>query len=280
MKEIGFARPVPRVLKTVENNKDYFATQELVVNYLIDQNMSILDCYLRRIKKFNFVFTFNKERLKNSYKVLKFSDLRASMLRLKEARDQSGRVFFKDKTQVGMFLIDCESFKSILDSQIHDVISGIIDILIDKIAKENQKLSKEVDSIHEELGKSVSTLQELEALRNYAKGIEQVLAEVMNKITDIMNKLDLVEEMQHRISYEQFSESWSALGLPDKVRERARRTLIALEKREKDLAIQLRDQQHELDYEIAKVYTSFDQLSKVNSLDETDYASREFTTLG
>lgn len=117
------------------------------------------------------------------------------MLRLKEARDQRGKVFFKDKTHVGMFIIDCESFKGILDTQIHDVISGIIDILIDKIAKENQKLSNEVDSIHEELGKSVSTLQELETLRNYAKGIEQVLADVMNKITDIMNKLDLVEEM-------------------------------------------------------------------------------------
>ena len=115
VKEIGPARKDTQVLKTVENNSEYLQKQELVINHLIDQNISILDCYINRIKKFNFVFTFNKEKLSQRYKNIKFADLRANMLKLKEAREFSGKVFFKKQLQAGMFLIDCEDFKKLLD---------------------------------------------------------------------------------------------------------------------------------------------------------------------
>ena len=100
------------------------------------------------------------------------------------------------------------------------------------------------------------------------------------KITEIMDKLNLVEEMRYKISYDQFQNSWKALEFPNTIREKANRTLLELDKKEKVLAVGLREFQAELDHDISVVNGEFDRFKSNSNLQNVDDINGKFQELG
>ena len=57
---------------------------------------------------------------------------------------------------------------------------------------------------------------------------------IRQNITDIMANMTLLEEMQHKISYEEFEKSWKCFGLPAKIhkrREKCTKELVNVEQK-------------------------------------------------
>jgi hypothetical protein len=115
---------------------------------LIDACFSIVEVFLKRAKEFEFVF-------EDKVTKLSFSQLKKAIQNIKMAREQKEVVFFKDKIQTGMFLIDCSDVRVKLHDQINQVITTLVYSLINKIANENGKLAKDVDEIENNLGRDV-----------------------------------------------------------------------------------------------------------------------------
>lgn len=275
--EIGPARH-EKLVKVLIDEQENTSSKSKMAEELLDQVLAMFEVFHNRVKEFDYVFGYSLEKVGS--KLMKFSQLKKTLLKLKKIRNDSKQVFFKDRLNVGLFTVDCTDFRVKLEKQIARLISFIINMLIETISKENEKLAEEVNSIRNKLSEGVNTLQELEILRDYATHIEKVLDEIMTKIREIMDKLNLVEEMQHRISYEQFARSWSALALPNEIREKAKRTLIELDKKEKYLAEELREFQGELERSISQIGGEFDRLNKSDSLEDTDRTSQKFLELG
>jgi len=60
--------------------------------------------------------------------------------------------------------------------------------------------------------------------------------QVYVKIEAIIERLDLLEEMQYKVSFEQFASSWSSFGFPLELRHTAAETTLYLETKEKFFA--------------------------------------------
>jgi dynein heavy chain len=195
------------------------------------------------------------------------------------AREQKEVVFFKDKIQTGMFLIDCSDVRVKLHDQINQVITTLVYSLINKIANENGKLAKDVDEIENNLGRDVDNVDELEQARNYATNIDEVLGPMMKTIREIIGKMDLVEDLQYKVPEGDFRTAWKSFEFPARVKTRAKRALMRLERREKELVVQLKKQTERLDRDIAQMNYEFDQLSQFSDLDQSEIASKQYIEL-
>lgn len=243
---------------------------------LIKKVFMVFECFMERVKGFDFVFKYKIDKLKQQLKGISFDEIRRQMIGLKTARESMHEIFFQDKLQTGIFIIDCKAIKEQLAEQIEKVIAGIIELLLIKIGKENSKLSDEINEVRQKMKNIPENLEELDELRAYCKDIDTTLEEINMKIKAIMNKQDLLEEMQYKISFEQFASSWSSFGFPLKVRKGAIKTLSSIENLEKTMAERLIGQQNDLDSDIIDINKIFDSLSKVDTLDNTDQVSVEF----
>lgn len=91
-------------------------------------------------------------------------------------------------------------------------------MLIKKIAKENAKLEDEIKDIINKLVEDPKDIERLHALRTYANDeLGNDLATINAKINKVMEKMTLMEKMHYKISYENFSKSWSIYGMPLKL---------------------------------------------------------------
>ena len=208
-------------------NIDEFVELALVKNkQLVDGVFEMVNCFMERVKEFDFVFhkRYQEDKLKQTFKGISFDEIRRQMLQLKNAKNDSQKILFKDELKCGMFLINCKNIRVKLSEQIEQVIKSIIDLLLIKVGKENKKLGDEIKEIKNKLKAEPQNLEELDDLRTFAKDINVTLDEINKKIMAIMNKVELVEEMQHKITYEEFASSWSSFGFPLKVRKRAQNT--------------------------------------------------------
>jgi dynein heavy chain len=239
---------------------------------LVDHCFAIVEVFLRRAKEFEFVF-------EDKVTKLSFTQLKKAIQNIKTARDQKEVVFFKDKLQTGVFLIDCSDVRVKLHDQINQVITTLVSNLISKISNENEKLAKDVEEIESNLARDVETVEELEQARNYATNIDEVLGPMMKTIREIISKMDLVEDLQYKVPESDFRTAWKSFEFPARVKTRAKRALMRLERREKELVVQLKKQTERLDRDIAQMNYEFDQLSQFSELDQSEVAAKSFIEL-
>jgi dynein heavy chain len=270
-REIGFSRN-SKFFEILESESSFLAEQSERNERLIDNCFAIFDVFMKRVKEFEFVF-------EDKFHKLSFAQLKKAIQNIKFARDQKELVFFKDKLQTGMFLVDCSEVRVKLDEQIHHVITNLVSSLISKISLENEKLARDVEEIENELSGEVETVDELEKSRNYAQNIEDVLAPMMKNIREIIGKMDLVEDLQYRVPEDDFRTAWKSFEFPARVKNRSKRALMRLDRREKELVILLKKQQEKLDHSIATMSVEFDTLTQFSDLDQSELASKHFIEL-
>jgi hypothetical protein len=126
---------------------------------------------------------------------------------------------------------------------------------------------------------TLTTVDELEQARNYATNIDEVLGPMMKTIREIIGKMDLVEDLQYKVPEGDFRTAWKSFEFPARVKTRAKRALMRLERREKELVVQLKKQTERLDRDIAQMNYEFDQLSQFSDLDQSEIASKQYIEL-
>merc|ERR1712008_67227 len=103
-------------------DEDEFIENESTKNQkLIDDIFNIVNCFMNRIKDFDFVFKYKVDKLKEQLKKISFDEIRKQMLNLKTARIDSRVIFFKEELKTGLFTINVKKIRDLLKSQIEDV---------------------------------------------------------------------------------------------------------------------------------------------------------------
>ena len=103
------------------------------------------------------------------------------------------------------------------------------------------------------------------------------MGEIQKRISDIMSKLDLLEEMNYKISKEDFEKSWSSFGLPQKVYLKKEKCLKNLGGLERKFAEDLMKQQTDLAYEVEMIKKDVEKLMKLGDLENYMQISKEFS---
>jgi dynein heavy chain len=120
-------------------------------------------------------------------------------------------------------------------TKIKEATNNLYEMLIKKIAKENAKLEDEINVIIEKLVEDPKDIERLHALRTYATDeLNNDLGTINAKINKVMEKMTLMEKMHYKISYENFSKSWSIYGMPLKLlrkKEKCIKRLQGLERK-------------------------------------------------
>jgi dynein heavy chain len=145
------------------------------------------------------------------------------------------KYLFRKQLRVGVFLVDVEQYASKCQAKIKEATSSLYDMLIKKIAKENAKLEDEIKEIMGKLVEDPKDIERLHALRTYANDeLGTDLGMINGKINKVMEKMTLMEKLHYKISYENFSKSWSIYGMPLKLlrkKEKCIKRLQGLERR-------------------------------------------------
>jgi dynein heavy chain len=277
-RDVGFVRAT-KCLRILETEREFIAARRAENTRIIDSVFAIFNCFFAKVKEFEFIFDFKSEKVSQMMSKMNFDKLKRQILKIKKARDEKETVFFKDRLQTGLFVVDCSDLKRKLDLQIATVIETLINQLKEMISADNDKLAQEIDDIGASLSRQVNNLDELEVLRTEAQQIELVLENIRKKIDVIMKKMEMADELYYQMPYEDFKTSWKSMEFPNKIRERAQRTLMRLDKREKELGDLLKADQLDLDLDMGKIALEFDRLNKIDDLEKTDYASKEFVEL-
>lgn len=92
-------------------------------------------------------------------------------------------------------------------------------MLISKIAKENEKLEKEFLELGKKLEVDPQNIEELDEQRIFCQTTLDVeLSNLKLKIDEVMKKMDLLEVMYYKISYDEFAKAWNIYGMPLEIR--------------------------------------------------------------
>lgn len=157
----------------------------------------------------------------------------------------------------------------------------VIDTLLLKVNHENTKLENEVNEILKKLKQSPANIEEMHELRTFAKvKLPEILKEIHNKINAIMNKMDLLESMQHRMGPEDFSKCWGSYGLPLRLFKRKEKCLGAMQNKERIFIDDLMKQQGELSLEIQNIKNDLEILMKGGELEQYEKIAGDFIDIG
>ena len=156
----------------------------------------------------------------------------------------------------------------------------IYEMIIYKIESENRHVSNEVKSILDKLKKKPENLEELHELRIFCnEKLPNDIQDIRAYITSIMKKMSLLEEMKHKISYEDFKKSWESFGLPLKVQKKKDKCLRNLSNSEKKFSENLMLQQSELAIDVQNIVMELEIFMKISDLDDFKEVSDKFSDL-
>lgn len=168
-----------------------------------------------------------------------------------------------------------------LNERIQDLWAAFKEALILKVVQENKGVEDDVMEIIKKLKYKPENMEELFDLRNYCiKMDEELKSGLRVKISDIMNKLQLLEEVQYKIGFEEFAQSWASFGMPSRILRKRDKTLAKLKNLEKDFSDLLMVQQNDLAVEIAEIKLELEELMLQGEYEEYNQLSIKFTQLG
>lgn len=168
-----------------------------------------------------------------------------------------------------------------LDERIKELWTAFKDVLIQKINQENTGVEDDVKEISEKLKRKPENLEELFDLRDYCNNLDEDLkANIGTKITEIMNKLHLLEDVQYKIGFEDFAQSWASFGMPSKLLRKRDKCLARLKILEKEYSDKLMVQQNELALEISEIKLELEELMLRGDYEQYNDLAVKFGQLG
>lgn len=122
---------------------------------------------------------------------------------------------FADEIKLGVITVNVKELREMVEQKVQKGTKVIYEVLISKIAKENSKLEEEFLALEKRLESQPENIEQLDQLRIFCNDtLETELAALKLKIDEVMKKMDLLEVMYFKISYEDFSKAWNIYGMP------------------------------------------------------------------
>jgi dynein heavy chain len=186
------------------------------------------------------------------------------------------------KMRLGVFLIDCTELRNKLRQRIYDISGEVYRLLLERIKKDNEKLSKAIDSIIEKLRTEPTDIESMTAQLEYADhGVNVEMESINTRISEVMQKMDLLSTMNYRMAYEDFQKSWQIYSKPLAVKYRQQKCIRNIEQyHRKQFSDELTRSHDELLVEVQEIGWKFEKYTIYSRLTEVDVASQKFARLG
>ena len=131
------------------------------------------------------------------------------------------------------------------------------------------------------LKKVPKDIEEMHELRTFAKvKLPQTLIEINTKITSIMNKMTLLDEMRQKLTPEDFAKCWASFGHPLRLFKRKEKCLGNMQNKERVFIDDLMKQQGELSLEIQNIRNDLEILMKAGDLENYRKTAADFYEIG
>lgn len=131
---------------------------------------------------------------------------------------------------IGIFSIDATELKKKLKQRITDISNEVYKLLIERIKKDNEKVTKIIETIIMKLTAEPTSIEEMTEQQDYAeKRVMGELESVYEKINSVMQKMDLLSALNYRLEYEDFQESWQIYSKPLRVKQKQQKCLRIIE---------------------------------------------------
>jgi len=135
--------------------------------------------------------------------------------------------------------------------------------------------------IIQRLDKVPEDIEEMNELRDFChETLEVQLQKVKSNIDEIMEKMNLLQVLHYKISYEDFSRSWSIYGMPLELRQRRQETLSSLKILENRFSEDLLISQNILKDEIKNLSIELEGLQIEQDVDRTSEISYQYADVG
>lgn len=100
--------------------------------------------FIKKINEFHFIEKLDIKNTKKKLKDLAFKEFRKELLHLKAKKQEIDNIFFRNKLQLGLFRINTENIKQILIKNIKIAEDTFFEVLLGKVAKQNQRVTEDV----------------------------------------------------------------------------------------------------------------------------------------
>ena len=146
------------------------------------------------------------DNLRKSLKKASFEDFAKELRRMKNKQNELEKILFKSNIRVGLFYVNVDQVKAICLEKLKEAVSVLYELLISKIGKENQKVGEDVVKFIKKMKTVPKDIDEFNELRIFARDtLEEELKNLNNRIARIMDRMQLLEEMNYKISFQDFA---------------------------------------------------------------------------
>jgi len=176
------------------------------------------------------VLEYNLEAKRRSLKKGGYDDFQVELRSLQQHLTEIEELMLPRKMRLGVFLIDCRELLSKLRQRIYDISGEVYRLLLERIKKDNEKLSKAIDSIIDRLKAEPTDIESMSAQLEYAEhGVTLDMEAINGRISEVMQKMDLLATMNYRMAYEDFQKSWQIYSKPLAVKHRQQKCIRNIE---------------------------------------------------
>ncbi|CAD8148668.1 unnamed protein product [Paramecium octaurelia] len=251
--------------------------KQLVQQYL-DQNFTLFNVYFEKLNEFESILDYDIEkRLKKG----SFEEYAKELDKLIMIREDMQKYMFKKKLKLGFYYLNVEQYQQLCEDRLRKASDSLYENLIQKITKENLKIEGEIKQMIQKLTEEPKNLEEMDALRTYAKDqLKEELVILSKKINKVMEKMTLMEKMNYKISYQNFEKTWNIYGMPLKLMRKQEKCLKRLQNNEKKFQEDLMTQQGELIGEINYISKELNELINEEDINQINQIANRFADLG
>jgi dynein heavy chain len=245
---------------------DIFKVPNSLLN-IIGQHAYILDIDIKKYKK---------QYKENDYPV---DHYKLELEQYKEAREAVQKAFDNEILCTGLFLIKCDKLKKQFLHRINELDVVLFSCIKKKMQENNIQIEEEVDKILEVINKEPDNIEELTDIKNFIRELDKKMIGVNKAINEVMKKLSLMEDHQHRLKEEEFNKTWISFSRPLDIFRSRINCNKRLAKDEKEFYEDLRAMNAGLGEELNELKVDFEILQRVEELDDYESAVAKCDTL-
>ncbi|EAR99019.2 dynein heavy chain 7, axonemal protein (macronuclear) [Tetrahymena thermophila SB210] len=279
--EIGLSRPSKTLCLFDQKDQEKDEIESMFEN-TINETFTIMEMFQKKVNEFEYLLDISGDSVRKKFaKKNNFKDFEHLLQKLRKSKDEFDNVLIGDKVMLGNFTVECADFRKYVEERIKLASKVVYEILMNKINDENSKMENEIENIILKLKKMPENIEEMDQLRKYCNiTLVNELAEIKARIDQVMDRMNLLEYMYFKISFEDFAKCWSIYGMPLKLNKKKKKCLQKMLVLEKSFSDDLLFYQHELVEEIKQIKATLELLQKESQIEETDSISFKFAELG
>ncbi|XP_069500104.1 dynein axonemal heavy chain 1 [Ambystoma mexicanum] len=177
-----------------------------------------LQAYAKQYEKHLELNNTDVEAFLNVYRAQNVSaqDVKAAVEKLyleKERLDNT----LPNSIIIGPFFVNIEGVRQNLSKKCKTLSTAILEFLSNKLYKEMEVISEEFKTISRKLYEKPNTIEELNDLREWMKGVPEQLVTLQEQIAKVLVEYEVTDEFYYNLSQEEFNTKWAVIGWPNKI---------------------------------------------------------------